>query len=1709
VDPDSVEFVNIAPEAKIASLQSGVIDATTHFYNVHYIYERIFGDDMGFVALRDIGFNPYGNAFIVNGDLALTQNGSSVNADAGHIRVNGGATGLDDASLTATGAGADVRITGAASFDDRLTVEAGNSATFGSSVRIGDDAQVTATAGNAIFLGSVDAQAGDTGSLTVSAAAGNVDFVGDVGQSDALTSLTSTAMTTQVRNVRTTGNQQYNSNLTVEGNNLATSTVISSTGNIEVTGQTTAANEAGGNPAVGVVIEASNGQVHLVGLVDGALLDQNVLELNGNSVVLDSDVGFAILPRLACLSINADVASVQSVFTQGTQDYGSVGMLTVNGPLLRSFGSSTLCPVGSLTFNNIILAGNTNIVSGGMVGDDITVNGTINGPFQLSMFANDADVLLCGTIGGFTPLAGLGAFGENVTIFDVGTAASAGVTGALTVTAGTDINFKGNNYRANNQIWTAGSLFNQELAGGTKTFIADTGNVFFAGVGSTILRDGLVMSVNSLAGDVVFQGRIFGDTTTAATETLNLLALDRIDLFGNVGDNAADGFAVPLAEAGRLGVLSASAGNVTRIQDVRTTGIQVYNATTGGTLLIEGSRLDASGASIMVGSLATPAPTLLANDVTVTTGGLAGQDVLFSGTIDSDGGGNRNLVVNSGAATIFFGNDIGRAGGLAASRLASLTATGSQITLGGDVLVTGFVLISGNSILDDLDDDRVIVHSNGGALTFNGSVESPNGDGFELVTSGGTVTLNGDLGTNNALGFLHADVNAGLINFGGDVRTNGTAIGIGADGVFHGETVRADGASLLTDADGRVLMQGSGGDITFTGAIDSFTGAGLELLRAGDETAFGGDIGGTSALAFFGADVDNGNVTFNGDITTNGAAINGNEDSETIRVDGAVQLADTDGRVVVEGNGGDITFTSTVDSAAGNGLEVISDGGAATFGGDLGSGNALAFLNVDTNGASDGSVSLGGNVTTSGAEIGAGADGDAHTESVRIDGGTTLAADVTVTSSNGDVLFNDTIDGGNALVVDSGSGETTLQGAVGGGNELVSLDVTASQININGGEVSTSGDQSYQGSTVLGANTVMNGANATFDGTLDSDGTARDLTVNVDGATLFGDDVGSGSALADLVTDAPGTTAFGGDVSAANMTFNDNATANTDLALNGTTSVTFNDTFSGGGNSVTVNSPTTTFNGRVTNMDVLTTDADGTTFIGTDLVSGESLLFNDNVVLATNIPGNSVTFDGDTTVVFGQTVNGSMINDLMVTSPVNVFTGIVFGVDDLMVDGLARVGSDVNARTIRFFDTVQLTGNSVMGSFAPGFAGAVANQSVTFDGQVQGGMLGGGDRTDLTVNSPATFFNAGAAGLGHLATDAAGTTTIADDIETFEGATFGDAVAVADSLTIADRGQGNIIFASTLDSVGGVHNLILQVAQDAAFDINSPAAPFIGFGGNVGGNGAFNLLKLGNDFNDIPVTATLVAAPFAADGTIDMNRLDGYEIEFTANTIDMGVHQKLSVLGDVTLNGQSLILSDIGALGRLNANSRSIQVRSRGRGAFVVFNKKTGQFVLADGNNRDFGTDFVASDLNFRSRPLKFDGQGGKGRSDAIFAVNNPRNLSQTLDRSEIRLLQMEPAFEDFFATSAGVVPRSSFLDVAANGPLAGNLADLGGTAALEQQADDGEVTAGASAPATVLDQLQKFDIPVQRASTSVLIDAQSGYATYRNDSAFLDRLNP
>ena len=69
MDANSVTWVNIDANSKLAALKAHSIDATTSFYNIHHIFQKELGDDMGFVAWKDAGLNTYGNTVIVNGDF--------------------------------------------------------------------------------------------------------------------------------------------------------------------------------------------------------------------------------------------------------------------------------------------------------------------------------------------------------------------------------------------------------------------------------------------------------------------------------------------------------------------------------------------------------------------------------------------------------------------------------------------------------------------------------------------------------------------------------------------------------------------------------------------------------------------------------------------------------------------------------------------------------------------------------------------------------------------------------------------------------------------------------------------------------------------------------------------------------------------------------------------------------------------------------------------------------------------------------------------------------------------------------------------------------------------------------------------------------------------------------------------------------------------------------------------------------------------------------------------------------------------------------------------------------------------------------------------------------------------------------------------------------------------------------------------------------
>jgi NitT/TauT family transport system substrate-binding protein len=67
VDPASVTWVNVAPNAKLTALKAKQIDITTSFYNIHHIFKAELADDMGFLAWKDAGLNQYGNSLLAYG----------------------------------------------------------------------------------------------------------------------------------------------------------------------------------------------------------------------------------------------------------------------------------------------------------------------------------------------------------------------------------------------------------------------------------------------------------------------------------------------------------------------------------------------------------------------------------------------------------------------------------------------------------------------------------------------------------------------------------------------------------------------------------------------------------------------------------------------------------------------------------------------------------------------------------------------------------------------------------------------------------------------------------------------------------------------------------------------------------------------------------------------------------------------------------------------------------------------------------------------------------------------------------------------------------------------------------------------------------------------------------------------------------------------------------------------------------------------------------------------------------------------------------------------------------------------------------------------------------------------------------------------------------------------------------------------------------
>jgi filamentous hemagglutinin family protein len=431
--------------------------------------------------------------------------------------------------------------------------------------------------------------------------------------------------------------------------------------------------------------------------------------------------------------------------------------------------------------------------------------------------------------------------------------------------------------------------------------------------------------------------------------------------------------------------------------------------------------------------------------------------------------------------------------------------------------------------------------------------------------------------------------------------------------------------------------------ITFNSVVD---GAYALAVNTGGATTFGGLVGSIgSELTSLTTDTDGHTEIGAGTITLNGSSATFND-----------PVVLTDNLVINEAGTGNIEFVSTVDSTDGTNytLTVNSGSGATIFGDHVGSGaggtESTGLGSLTTNATGTTQINTG-TVTTTGAQT--------YNDDVTLGDNTILTA--------GSAEFGKTVeattDGGQSLAVNtssSGSGLTKFVSTVGGNSKALSSLVTnADGTTSLGGNVTTTGSQTYGDDVILAGNVELAGTGVEFGKTVEAatDG-GQSLAVNTSssGLTKFVSTVGGNSkALSSLVTNADGTTSLGGNVTTTgSQTYSDDVILAGNVILTGG-SVEFGKTVEAttdGGQSLAVNTSSSgltnfvsTVGGNSKALSSLVTNADGTTSLGGNVTTTGDQTYNDNVTVA-----DGKTLTAGNNLVVGASLTGGGTLELIATA---------------------------------------------------------------------------------------------------------------------------------------------------------------------------------------------------------------------------------------------------------------------------------------------------------------------------------------------------------------------------------------------------------------------------------------------------------------------------
>jgi hypothetical protein len=989
------------------------------------------------------------------------------------------------------------------------------------------------------FAGTLKNNTANAEALTINAGTGAVTFTGAVGATGAGnaigalvvnsagdTTFTSTvdaaSVTTNVGGrvvikggrITTSGAQSYGENAFFD--NVSRTTVLNTT-NSDVSFAGTLKNNTAAAEAL--TINAGSGAVTFTGAVGATGVNNAIGALEVNST---GDTTFTSTVDAASVTTNTG----GRVFIQG-------GRISTTGA--QSYGENVFLDNASRT--TVLSTTDSAVTFAG------TLKNNTSNAEALTITAGSGDVMFTGAVGTSAANGAIGALGitntGNVTFTNTVDASS------VSTATGSTLRIKGGRVTTTWAQWYGGDVLLDNALQST-TLTTTNSAVDFRGFVKNFAATPQSLTVNSGSGDVTFVG-VAGVTGNA------------------------------------LGDVVINSEGVTTIQStvdaasLKTDVNGVDPVTLGGRIVIQGGRISTSGEQHYAELVKLDKTDVSVNATTVLN--TVDSAVTFDTAIKNTTALAQNLTVNAGLGHVTFTGAVGTTGasgplgdvvvnsqGLttfvrtvdAASLKTDVdtvhidvnAASNRVIIQGGRITTTGEQQFAELVVLDNASHATVLNAANSN-VTFDKAIVNANATAQDLTINAGTghVTFTGAVGedangVNGALGNL-------VINSAGETTFVSTV----------------DAASLKTDVDTT--------NINVNAATNKVTIQGGRITTAGEQHY-------AELVALDNASHASVLNASNSPVTFDKAIVNANATAQDLTINAGTGHVTFTGAVGEDSNGthgalghlvinsaGETKFVSTVDAAS-----VLTD---------------VDTAHIDVNAATNKVTIQGGRITTTGeqhyAELVA-LDNASHATVLNtsnspvafdkaIVNASATAQDLTINAGTGDVTFTGVVgelinNGALGHLVINSEGETKFVSAVDAASLLTDVDTAHIDVNaatnkvtIQGGRVTTTGEQHYAELVVLGNSshvTVLNTTNsaATFDKAIvNASVTAQDLTINVGtGNVTFTGAVGEDSngahgALGHLVINSAGETKFVRTVDAASLkTDVDTAHINVNAATN-------------------------------------------------------------------------------------------------------------------------------------------------------------------------------------------------------------------------------------------------------------------------------------------------------------------------------------------------------------------------------------------------------------------------------------------------------------------------------------------------------------------------------------------------------------------------------